>query len=124
MTKRDVIEAIVQQYPRCSRREAERMVNAVFASTTAALRTGERIELRGFGSFVVKQRAASVGRNPRTGARITVAAKNVLGFKVSKELRARVKGTSPPESARAAADGDGNEASDRDEEEYGGAREA
>lgn len=96
MTKRDLIAAVVQQYPRFSRREAELMVNMVFDGMTAALAKGERIEIRGFGCFSVKQRRARDGRNPRTGAIISVAAKRVPQFKVGKELRYRVDGQSLP----------------------------
>jgi integration host factor subunit beta len=97
VTKRDLIEEVAQQYPRFSRREAEVMVNAVFDSMTDALAKGERIEIRGFGSFMVKQRAAREGRNPRTGAIVSVAAKRVPLFKVGKELRLRVDGQPVPE---------------------------
>lgn len=92
MTKRDLIEEIAQQYPRFSRRDAEVMVNAVFDSMTEALSKGDRIEIRGFGSFMVKQREAREGRNPRTGDLVAVAAKKVPLFKVGKELRLRVDG--------------------------------
>ncbi|MSQ47186.1 MAG: integration host factor subunit beta [Deltaproteobacteria bacterium] len=97
MTKRDLIEEVAQQYPRFSRREAEVMVNAVFDSMTEALAKGERIEIRGFGSFMVKQRTAREGRNPRTGAIVSVAAKRVPLFKVGKELRLRVDGQTLPD---------------------------
>jgi len=90
VTKRDLIEEIAQHYPRFSRRDAEVIVNAVFDSMTDALAKGERIEIRGFGSFIVKQRASREGRNPRTGAVVSVAAKKVPLFKVGKELRLRV----------------------------------
>lgn len=92
VTKRDLIEEIAQHYPRFSRRDAEVMVNAVFDSMTDALAKGERIEIRGFGSFIVKQRAAREGRNPRTGSLVSVSAKKVPLFKVGKELRLRVDG--------------------------------
>lgn len=95
MTKRDLIEEVAQQYPRFSRRDAEVMVNAVFDSMTEALARGERIEIRGFGSFIVKQRAAREGRNPRTGTVVSVEAKKAPLFKVGKELRLRVDGQSP-----------------------------
>ena len=87
MTKRQLIEEVAQRYPRFSRRDAEVMVNAVFDSMTDALAKGERIEIRGFGSFIVKQRAAREGRNPRTGTLVSVSAKKVPLFKVGKELR-------------------------------------
>ena len=94
MTKRGLIDELVSLYPRFSRRDAEVMVNTVFESLADALRRGERVEIRGFGSFVVKQREARDGRNPRTGKRVAVAAKRVPFFKVGKELRVRVDGVS------------------------------
>lgn len=66
------------------------MVNAVFDSMTDALIEGERIEIRGFGSFIIKHRPAREGRNPRTGTVVSVVAKRVPLFKVGKELRLRV----------------------------------
>jgi integration host factor subunit beta len=92
MTKRDLIDEVLKVFPRFSRRDAEVMVNAVFDSMTAALTRGERIEIRGFGSFVVKHRQAREGRNPKTGALVAVLAKRVPFFKVGKELRLRVDG--------------------------------
>ena len=88
MTKRDLIEEVAE--PRFSRREAEVMVNAVFDTMTYALVKGQRIEIRGFGSFIIKYRPAREGRNPRTGTVVSVAAKRVPLFKVGKELRLRV----------------------------------
>ena len=92
MTKRDLIEEVVKAFPRFSRREAETLVNAVFDSMSEALCRGDRIEIRGFGSFVVKHRQAREGRNPKTGAVVAVDAKRVPFFKVGKELRLRVDG--------------------------------
>jgi len=90
MTKRDLIDKIVRLHPTFSRRDAEVVVNSVFESMTKALCTGDRIEIRGFGSFVVKQRKSREGRNPKTGEIVAVAAKRVPFFKVGKELRLRV----------------------------------
>ncbi|MGH7820107.1 MAG: integration host factor subunit beta [Candidatus Binatia bacterium] len=92
MTKRDLIDEVVRLYPRFSRRDAEVMVNSVFDSMTEALLRDERIEIRGFGSFVVKHRLAREGRNPKTGEVVSVAAKRVPFFKVGKELKLRVDG--------------------------------
>lgn len=92
MTKRGLIEEVVKRYPQYSRRDAEVMVNAVFGSMAEALRRDERIEIRGFGSFVVKRRRAREGRNPKTGMTVAVTAKRVPFFKVGKELRLRVDG--------------------------------
>ena len=97
MTKRDLIEDVVRAFPRYSRRDAEVMVNTVFTSMVDALRHNHRIEIRGFGSFVVKQRRSREGRNPRTGRTVSVAAKRVPFFKVGKELKLRVDGKLPPE---------------------------
>ena len=97
MTKRDLIDEVVKIYPRFSGRDAEVIVNAVFDSMTDALARGERIEIRGFGSFVVKHRQAREGRNPKTGAVVPVAAKRVPFFKVGKELKLRVEGKPVPE---------------------------
>ncbi len=90
VTKRDLIDELVQKYPRFSRRDAEVMVKEVFEGLADALREGDRIEIRGFGSFVVRHRQARTGRNPRTGRRVDVQAKRVPFFKVGKELRERV----------------------------------
>jgi integration host factor subunit beta len=98
MTKRDLIDEVVKSYPRLSRRDAELMVNAVFESMTEALLHDERIEIRGFGSFVVKHRQAREGRNPKTGEVVSVAAKRVPFFKVGKELKLRVDGKPVPGS--------------------------
>ncbi len=90
VTKRDLIDELVALYPRFSRRDAEVMVNEVFEGLADSLRRGERIEIRGFGSFVVRHRQARTGRNPRTGRRVDVEAKRVPFFKAGKELRERV----------------------------------
>ena len=90
MTKRDLSVEVARLYPHYSVREVETIVNAVFASLTAALARGEGIELRGFGSFGVRHHPAREGRNPRTGAVVAVPAKKALVFKVAKELWGRV----------------------------------
>lgn len=96
MTKRDLIEEVVRLHPRYSRRDAEVVVNSVFGGMADALRTGDRIEIRGFGSFVVKRRQARDGRNPKTGRIVAVPAKRVPFFKVGKELKLRVDGKAVP----------------------------
>ena len=89
MNKSDLIEKVVEG-TKLPRKRAEAVVNHVFDSMTAALVRGDRIEIRGFGSFVSKHYRARTGRNPRTGATIHVAAKRLPFFKVGKELRERV----------------------------------
>ena len=89
MNKSDLIEKIVQK-ANLPRKRAEAVVNLIFDSMTAALAKDERIEIRGFGSFVSKHYRARTGRNPRTGESIPVPAKRLPFFKVGKELRERV----------------------------------
>ena len=90
MTKRELIDEVVKHFPQLARRNAEDVVHCIFDSMRGALKAGDRIEIRGFGSFVVKQRRAREGRNPKTGALVPVAAKRVPFFKVGKDLRLRV----------------------------------
>ena len=92
MTKRDLVDEVNKRFPHLSRRDSEVIINAIFDSMVDALATGDRIEIRGFGSFVVKHRRARQGRNPKSGALVSVAAKKVPFFKVGKELRLRVDG--------------------------------
>jgi integration host factor subunit beta len=96
MTKRDLIEEINKRFPHLSHRDAEVIINAIFESMVDAMGHGERIEIRGFGSFVVKHRRAREGRNPKSGEIVSVAAKRVPFFKVGKELRLRVDGKPVP----------------------------
>jgi integration host factor subunit beta len=91
MTKAELIEQVEHEYPHDTV-AVERIVNAVLEQVSATLALGERVELRGFGSFAVRERPARSGRNPRTGAPVTVAAKRVAVFKAAKELRQRVEG--------------------------------
>lgn len=90
MTKREIIEELLARRPRFSHRQAETIVNAVFDAMASVLARGERIELRGFGSFGVKQRCARQGRNPKTGVAVTVDAKCIPFFRAGKELRIEI----------------------------------
>jgi integration host factor beta subunit len=101
MTKRELIEAVINERSSIPRREAEALVNSVFASLAEALARGERIEIRGFGSFIVKRRNAREGLNPKTGEVVSVMAKRVPFFKAGKELKQRVD-RQPPEFPAAA----------------------
>jgi integration host factor subunit beta len=92
MTKRDLIDEVNRRFPHLSHRDAEVIINAIFDSMVDAMRRGERIEIRGLGSFVVKHRRAREGRNPKSGEIVSVAAKKVPFFKVGKDLRLRVDG--------------------------------
>ena len=90
MTKRDLIEKVASSRPDLPRRDVETLVNAVFQTLSQALSRGERIEIRGFGSFIVKRRNAREGLNPKTGEAVRVEAKRVPFFKAGKELKERV----------------------------------
>ncbi|GAW66452.1 MULTISPECIES: HU family DNA-binding protein [Geobacteraceae] len=89
MNKSELIESLAAKKT-LSFKKAEEVVNAVFASMTDALLSGDRIEIRGFGSFVVKEYDAYTGRNPKTGESISVKAKKLPFFKVGKELKEKV----------------------------------
>src|SRR5713226_10263682 len=86
MTKADLIEDVSRAIE-MSRKDSEVIVETVFESIVKSLRNGEKIEIRGFGSFRTRQRNARTGRNPKTGAKVDVPAKRVPFFKPSKELR-------------------------------------
>jgi len=90
MTKSDLIERVAQKMPHISKKDTEVVVNTIFDSMTDALRTGERIEIRGFGSFQVKVRDAREGRNPKTGEIVRIPAKRTPFFKVGKDLKERI----------------------------------
>ena len=90
MTKRELIEQVIAAQADLPRAEVEGLVNAVFETLSGSMVRGERIEIRGFGSFIVKNRDARTGLNPKTGASVEVPAKRVPVFKAGKELRERV----------------------------------
>ncbi|RMB12655.1 integration host factor subunit beta [Eilatimonas milleporae] len=90
MIKSELIAKIAEANPHLYHRDVERIVSTIFDEITDALAKGDRVELRGFGAFSVKNRPSRVGRNPRTGARVEVAEKRVPYFKTGKDLRERL----------------------------------
>jgi len=92
MTKSELIARIGELNPHLFHRDVERIVSTIFEEISAALARGDRVELRGFGAFSVKQREARLGRNPRTGASVAVARKAIPFFKTGKQLRERLNG--------------------------------
>jgi integration host factor subunit beta len=92
MIKSELVQTIAQRNPHLFQRDIENIVNAIFDGITDALADGNRVELRGFGAFSVKNRPARVGRNPRTGESVPVDEKCVPFFKAGKELRERMNG--------------------------------
>ena len=97
MTKAELVDEVARVV-QLTKKQAETIVNIVFDSIVDSLRSGQKIELRGFGSFRTRQRKARVGRNPKTGDRVEVPPKKIPFFKPSKELKDLVN-----EAAEAAA---------------------
>ena len=100
LTKADLIEEVLR-ITELPRKESETIVETIFDSIIAALQKGEKIEIRGFGSFRTRQRRGRVGRNPKTGAKVEVPPKKIPFFKPSKELKDFVN-----EAAQHAPEGD------------------
>jgi len=90
MTKSELIAYLAEQNPHLYQRDVERIVTTVFDEITSALSRGDRVELRGFGAFSIKQRGSRIGRNPRTGEAVQVVAKSIPYFKTGKNLRAKL----------------------------------
>ncbi|MHC5655056.1 integration host factor subunit beta [Stappia sp.] len=90
MIKSELVQRIAEQNPHLYQRDVENIVNAILDEVTNALRHGNRVELRGFGAFSVKNRPARTGRNPRTGQKVEVEEKFVPFFKTGKEMRERL----------------------------------
>ena len=94
MIKSELIQQIAEDNPHLYQRDVERIVSTFFEEITSALARGDRVELRGFGAFSVRQRDSRLGRNPRTGAAVPVPEKSVPFFKAVKERRERMNGKS------------------------------
>jgi len=100
MIKSELIQRIAQRNPHLYHRDVERIVTTIFDEITSALSRGDRVELRGFGAFTVRQRRARIGRNPRSGESVQVGAKKVPYFRSSKKIRDRLNaGTSDGDEA-------------------------
>ena len=90
MTKSELIARLAEQNPSLYHRDLEQLVNTIFETITKALEDGDRVELRGFGAFSVRERKARIGRNPRTGEPVNVEAKRMPFFKMGKGMRERL----------------------------------
>ena len=102
VTKADLIEE-VSRVVEMTRKDSEVIVEAIFDSIVRSLRTGDKIEIRGFGSFRTRQRQPRVGRNPKTGTRVEVPSKRIPYFKPSKELKDLVNHSEGGEAAAPSA---------------------
>ncbi len=105
MTKSDLIEALAENQKHLALRDVELSVKSVLERMSQSLSTGERIEIRGFGSFSLHYRPPRMGRNPKSGDAVALTGKHVPHFKPGKELRERVN----------ALNGEGNNGSAKDE---------
>jgi len=92
MIRSELIQKIADENPHLYQRDVERIVNTIFSEITNAMADGNRVELRGFGAFSIKERQARKGRNPRTGESVDVEEKHVPFFKTGKLLRDRLNG--------------------------------
>ena len=92
LTKADLIEEVLR-ITELPRKESETIVETIFDSIIESLQKGQKIEIRGFGSFRTRERRGRVGRNPKTGAKVEVPAKKIPFFKPSKELKDFVNST-------------------------------
>jgi integration host factor subunit beta len=122
MTKAELVEDVARA-AELTKKDAERLVEIVFESIVETLNSGEKIELRGFGSFRVRERGARRGRNPKTGDPVDIPAKRVPYFKPGKELKELINedgapGSAGPESA--SSDGDAGVTSTAGRDESGG----
>ena len=86
MTKAELVEQVARN-AQITKKHAEVIVNTVFSSIVDSLNRGEKIELRGFGSFRIRERGSRIGRNPKTGARVDVPSKKIPYFKPGKQLK-------------------------------------
>ncbi|HEX4999542.1 MAG TPA: HU family DNA-binding protein [Terriglobia bacterium] len=103
MTKADLVEE-VSRVTELTRKDSEVIVDTLFESVIKALRAGDKLEVRGFGSFRVRQRNARIGRNPKTGDKVEVPAKRVPYFKPSKEMKDLINSDSGTVPAAAPSD--------------------
>lgn len=97
ITKADLVEEVLR-VTELPRKESEAVIETIFESIIGALQTGDKIEIRGFGSFRTRQRGGRVGRNPKTGAKVDVPPKKIPYFKPSKELKEYVNRVTAPAS--------------------------
>ena len=100
MIKSELIDRITAQNRHLYRQDAEKIVNTIFAEITAAMARGDRVELRGFGAFFVKFRESRTGRNPRTGALVSVGKKAVPFFRTGKGMKSLLNHRSNTETDR------------------------
>jgi integration host factor subunit beta len=87
MTKSELIEMIATENPNLTKKQVEFIVNGVFSSIKDALKNDDKVEIRGFGSFKIREKNSKMGRNPKTGEKVDVPSKKVPYFKPGKEIK-------------------------------------
>lgn len=87
MTKSELIEQVSASYPDISKKQVEFIVNAIFLSIKEAVKNGDKVEIRGFGSFKIREKSPKTGRNPKTGLEVQVPEKKIPYFKPGKEIK-------------------------------------
>ena len=97
MTKADLVDRVTSLGD-LTRRDSEVIVDTLFDSVIHALKTGDKVEVRGFGSFRTRQRNSRTGRNPKTGESVAVREKKVVQFKPGKEIRQRLMNPETPDA--------------------------
>ena len=90
MTKSELIEKVVQEHGILNMKVSELLVNTVFDSIEDALKSGDKVEIRGFGSFTIRERTGREARNPKSGEVVNISPKKTPFFKTGKELKERV----------------------------------
>lgn len=103
MTRSDLIKALSVRFPKLVTKDAEISVKEILDAVGNALARGDRVEIRGFGSFGLNYRPARTGRNPKTGEKVRVPPKSVPHFKAGKEMRERVESSATPPQLRRVA---------------------
>ena len=87
MTKSELIKKLTAKFPNLKEREIEAVLNLILKEISASLISGDRVELRGFGAFSIRKREPRTARNPRTGAKVQVAARKAIYYRAGKELK-------------------------------------
>lgn len=104
MTRSELIDRLVERYPQLTPKDVQVAVQEIFRALQDSLLRGKRIEIRGFGAFGLGYRAPRIGRNPKTGEAVTIAAKRVPHFKPGKELKERVNQSAFTRARRGGSD--------------------
>jgi integration host factor subunit beta len=90
MKRSELVDELAKEYPHLYHRDIEKVVDVFYSSIADALANGQRVELRGFGAFSIKERSPRIARNPKNGDRVAVSSKKTVYYKSGKELKERI----------------------------------